>query len=185
MAVSIDILTEEPTEITAGDTVTWKISLSDFLASDSWVLTYALVKTNKLIEITASADGDDHLVEELPTTTADWDPGIYHYQAYVTKGTERYQVGEGTIEVLEDFAASTGYDNRSHAKKVLDAIEALLEGKADQDQLSYSIGGRSLSRFSWDELISARNTYRSMYVAEERKAGRLSSKVKAKFVSWA
>ncbi len=184
MAVSIDIPTTEPSEITAGDTATWKKSLSDFLASDSWVLTYALVKTNKLIEIIAAADGDDYLVEELPTVTTDWDPGIYHYQAYVTKATERYQVGEGTIEVLEDFATTTGFDGRSHAKKTLDAIEAVLEDKATQDQLSYSIGGRSLSRFSWEELTGARNYYRAEYLKEERKAGRASSKIKTEFVSW-
>ena len=110
MAVSIDIPTSEPSEITAGDTWTWKKSLSDFLASDSWVLTYALVKDGKQIKLTASADGDDHLIEELPTDTAKHDPGIYHYQAYVTKGAERYLVGTGTIEVLPDFAQSVGYD---------------------------------------------------------------------------
>lgn len=185
MAVSIDIPTSEPSEVTAGDTSTWKKSLSDFLASDSWVLTYALVKDGKLIEITASADGDDHLVEVLPTVTAKYNPGIYHYQAYVTKSTERYQVGTGTIEVLPDFAQSAGYDNRSHAKVTLDALEAVIEGKASRDQLSYSIGGRSLSRFSWEELIAARSHYRSEYLAEERRAGRKSSKIKTRFVAWA
>lgn len=185
MAVSIDIPTSEPSQITAGDTWTWKKSLSDFLASDSWVLTYALVKDGKIIELTASADGDDHLIEEVPTDTAKHDPGIYHYQAYVTKSSERYQVGTGTIEVLPDFAESAGYDNRSHAKKTLDAIEAVIEGKATRDQLAHSIGGRSLSRYSWTELIEARDRYRAEYYAEERKAGRKSSKVKVKFTSWA
>ena len=185
MAVSIDVPTTEPSEVTAGDTWTWKKSLSDFLASDSWVLTYALVKDGKQIKLTASADGDDHLIEEVPTDTAKHDPGIYHYQAYVTKSTERYLVGTGTIEVLPDFAQSVGYDNRSHAKKALDAIEAVLENKATQDQLSYSIGGRSLSRFSWAELIEARDRYRAEYFGEERKAGRKSSKVKTRFTAWA
>ena len=184
MTVSIDIPTSEPSEVTAGDTITWKISLSEFLASDSWVLTYALVKDGKVIFITASADGDDHLVEVLPTVTAKYDPGNYYFQAYVTKTTERYNVRSGMIEVLPDFAESTGYDNRSHAKKMYDILSDVLEGKIDRQ--SYSIGGRSLAQFSYEELIAAQSHYKSLWIGEERKAGRGSSKIEVKFVNpWA
>ena len=60
----------------------------------------------------------------------------------------------------------SGYDNRSHVKKVLDALEATLENKASQDQLSYSIAGRSLSRLSPTELIQWRDRYREEYNRE-------------------
>lgn len=175
MAVSITVPTIEPEKVTAGDVWTWKKSLTDYLPSENWTLTYALVKDGTLIEITASDDSDIHLVEIAAATTAGYSAGIYHYQAYVTNSStsERYQIGTGTIEVLPNFATqSLGYDNRTHVKKTLDALEAVILGKASKDQLSYSIAGRSLSRMSPQELIDWRNQYRAEYYAEERKAGR-------------
>jgi len=177
MAVSITVPTIEPTEVVAGDTWTWKKSLDTFPA-DEWTLVYHLVKDDHRIEITASAEGTDHLVEEVPTDTAEHTAGVYKYQARVTKNAESYIVETGTIEVRPNFAAQTmGYDDRSNAKKIVDAIDAVLVNKASQDQQSISIGGRALSRFSWSELVEARKEFHRIYIAEERKAGRLSKAV--------
>jgi len=161
------VLSAEPETITAGDSVSWTKTFSDYPAS-SWTLTYALVMTGTLIEVTASASDDDYLVELAAATTADYSPGVYKYQAYVTGGTsERYTVGTGSIEVLPDFASqATGYDDRSFAKTCLDNIEAILEGKATADNYNYSIAGRSLSKYSWDELLSARSYFKNEYRIE-------------------
>jgi hypothetical protein len=55
-------------------------------------------------------------------------------------------------------------------RKVLDAIQATIEGRASQDQMSYSIAGRSLSRMSIDDLLTFRNRYRAEYNEELKKA---------------
>lgn len=165
----VDIPTSEPTEIAAGDLATWKITDSDFPASDSWVLTYALVKSGTLIEITASADGDDHLVEVASATTASWAAGTYQYQGYFTLSGERYLRRQGTIEVLPNFAAqSSGYDPRSHVKTVLDAIEALLEGRATKDQEGIVINGLVIGKMPIHRLIEWRDRYRGYYEAEQQ-----------------
>ena len=44
--------------------------------------------------------------------------------------------------------ADTNADLRSHAKIVLDSLEAVIQGRANMDQSSMSIAGRSLSRMS-------------------------------------
>ena len=165
--------TQEPYEIAAGDFWTWKVTLSDYPAT-SYTLTYALVSASALIEITASASGDDHLVEIAAATTANYTAGTYYWHSYATDGDgKRYKVGEGTIKVLTDFATqSSGYDARSHAQKTLDALEAVILGKASKDQLSYSIAGRSLSRMGPDEIISWRNTYRTEVAEEKRRERR-------------
>jgi len=169
--MTASIPTKEPTEITAGDTWTWSRSLSDYLASDSWTLSYALVNVDNLITITATADGDDHLVEVAAATTAGYAPGSYNWQAYVIKSGERYQVDSGVLEVKPNFAEQTaGYDGRSHVKKVLDALDALIEGKATSDQLAYSIAGRSISKMSPEELIKWRDLYAGRYQREQSQA---------------
>lgn len=177
MAVSITVPEVEPTTVVAGDTWTWKKSLSDFPA-DEWTLVYHLVKDDARVEITAGADGTDHLVEEIAANTAGHVAGTYSYQARVTLDAESYVVGDGTIEVKPNFAAQkTGYDNRSTAKQIVDAIDAVMVGKASQDQQSVSIGGRALSRFGWAELVDARKYWNAKYLAEEKKAGRRSGTI--------
>jgi len=49
---------------------------------------------------------------------------------------------------------------REHVKKMLQAIENLLEGKITQDVQSYSIEGRSLTKLSTTELLAMRDYYR-------------------------
>lgn len=165
------VLSDIPEKFAAGDSLSWKKSLGDYLASDGWVLTYALVNSSALIEITGTASGDDHLIELSAATTAAYTAGEYKYQAYATSAalSERYKVDEGTVTIRPNFATqSTGYDDRTHVKKVLDALEAVILGKASKDQLSYSIAGRSISRLSPSEILEFYNEYRERYAREQR-----------------
>jgi len=166
--MTASIPSKEPAVFTAGDTIKWTKSLSDYLPADSWVLTYALVMSGKLINLTAADNGDgSHLVTITAATSAGYTAGIYHWQAYVTKSGERYKVGHGRLEVKPDFAAQTnGYDNTSHVKKVLDALEATILGKSSKDQMSYTINGTTVARMTPEELIKWQNHYRIMYKQE-------------------
>ena len=66
----------EPRSFTAGDTVVWKRSLSDYPATASWVLSYTFNGPDKYAA-TAAASGDDFLVTLLAATTAVYLPGYY------------------------------------------------------------------------------------------------------------
>ncbi len=105
--MSADVPTKEPIRVAAGDTFIWQRSFSDYPASDGWTLTYSLVTTSNKIAITASADGNNFLVSVAATTTAAYNVGTYDQQAYVTLSSERYQVGSGVIEILENFATQS------------------------------------------------------------------------------
>lgn len=157
----------EPLSVTVGDLVTWKRTLSDYPAT-TWTLTYALTKSGTQITITGTASGTDHLVSVAKATTANWTAGTYAIQGYVTSGSERYQVFSGTITLLPNLAAQTGgYDNRSHAKKVLDAIETVLESRAGKEVLSWSGLEQSFSLIPTADLITMRDKYRVEYQAEQ------------------
>ncbi len=179
-----DIPTTTPDSITAGVSSSWSRSLDDYPAGDGWSLDYYLVKDGAQLQIDSAADGDTHLIELLPEDTEDWDPGVYRFQAFVSDGTDNHMVDEGQIEILVNFAnQSTGHDPRSHAEKMLDAIEATLEGKASKDQLSYSVAGRSITRLSPGELTDWRDYYRIEVNKEKRRDGRLrrSTTIRARF----
>ena len=179
--------TTEPVSFVAGDFVEWTKTLSDFPA-DEYDLTYAFVKADSQFTVTCVADGTDHYAE-VSITESDQDPGVYRWQAYATSDddTERYLVGSGTTEVFTNFSDQTsGYDPRTDAEKMLEALNATLVGKASQDQLSLSIAGRSLSRMDSGALLKWRDTMKAE-VRRERDAEKaaagldLGNKVRTRF----
>ena len=162
------IPTVEPTQARAGETWDWKRSLSDYPA-DTWTLAYQFTNATSKITITASADGFDHLVTAAKAVTALYAAGDYTGFAQVTDGTSTYTVWSGFLEVLPDLSSATAYDGRSHARKMLDAIEALLEGRGTADQLdlvSSAIGDRSLARKP-ETLLPLRDRYKAEALREE------------------
>jgi hypothetical protein len=165
--------TTEPSDIIAGDRIAWKRSDLD---SDYPIASYSLKYSARLenagsteIEITATESGSDYIVEVGQATTAAYTAGVYHWQAYIirTSDSERITVDSGTWEVKANRDAATT-DPRNHVKKVLDSIEATIEGRASKDQESYSIAGRSLGRTPIADLILLRDKYRTEYVREQR-----------------
>ena len=160
----------EPLVVTAGDLVTWKRTFSDYPADSGWVLSYALTTTSLRITFSSTASGADHLVSVAAATTAAWVAGNYLIQGYVTKAatSERYRVFEANIEILTNLAAaSAGYDGRSHARKCLDAIEAVLESRAGKAIQSWSGLEQSFSLIPTADLLTMRDKYRVEYQAEQ------------------
>lgn len=161
-----DIPALEPTTVNAGDTWRWTRSLSDYPASAGWVLSYTLINAGAKITVNASAFGDDHLVTVSAATTAGYTPGTYDWRARVSKAGEVFTVSEGRITVRNAYAGST-FDARSHARKTLDNIEAVIEGRATSATLEYEIAGRRMKYIPVAELLSLRDKYRAEVAAEE------------------
>lgn len=163
-----DIRTTEPTSLAAGDTAKWKRSLADYPASAGWTLTYTLVSATARITFAAQADGDDHLVAVPAVTTAGWAAATYTWRAQASKAGEVYTVGSGTITIEPAFTAAT--DARTHARRVLDAIEAVIEGRATSDVEEYQIAGRQLRYIPITELLALRDKYADSVKREEAAA---------------
>ena len=154
-----------PESFVIGTTVQWTDSLSDYPASDGWALQHTFVQAADQQQTTAAAyNTDDFLTTLTAAESALFTAGTYFFQSMVTKAAETYLVKQGRIEVKAGFATeATGYDNRSHVLKVLDALETALEGRASEIDQSFSIGtgeeSRSVSKMSLEELMAARSTY--------------------------
>jgi len=162
-----------PPQLRAGDTLRLSLSAPNYLASDGWTLAFALhCRTAPTIHLRTTADGDLHRVDVDAADSLMWKPGAYDAIAYVTSlEGERYTVWHGAVEVLPDLVTHPDLaDSRSHAKRMLDAINALLEGKATKDVMSATIAGQSITRLSWRELLEAKVHYEAS-VAAERGAG--------------
>ena len=166
-----NIPTSEPASFFAGDTLKFKILLSDYLPADGWTLKYAFTKSGQKYAFESIADGSYHLIEVAKATTADWDTGEYRFQAYVENDDgERYTVRTGQITIKQNLSAAvedTGYDARSNNKKILDAIQSTILGTATKNQLSRKVGDRELRYMSPSMLAEWESIYESRVQAEE------------------
>jgi hypothetical protein len=158
----------EPQEIIAGDTLTWSKDLPDYSATDGWQLSYRL-RGNANYDLAwgtvVSANGSGFVVSVPSATTHSWAAGTYWLFGFVTKTSERYQIIKVEVVVQPDSqSASQSFDGRSHAKKCLQAIEAMLEGNASREEQSYQIDiqgkMRQLQFCTKAELIQFRNYYK-------------------------
>jgi len=151
-----------PEQIVAGDTWQWSIDgLSDYPASEGWVLSFVLLNASQKIVFDAIAEGDEFKVMRSSEDTSSSEAGVYQWEASVKKGTAlRFRLQTGTVEVLPNFGSAETLDTRSHARRVLEAIEAVIERRATKDQEEYSIEGRSLKRTPISDLLTLRDQYR-------------------------
>lgn len=165
--------TIEPRTLRAGDTWKWRREdLADYPAP-TWTLKYRFKSAAGGFEVVAAASGALHQVTVAASTTAGFAAGTYSWAAWVESGAEQYTVGSGTVTIepnLRAGAATDALDARSHARKVLAAIEAVLEGRASRDQEEYRIGDRMLKRTPIADLLRLRALYRKEVAAEDAAA---------------
>lgn len=162
--------TEEPDELNAGDRWTWKRDdLGDY--GSGYTLSYELTLYTGAapITLTASLSGSEYLIEIAAATTAGYSAGTYQWVALITRDSdsERVEIARGVLVVNPDPATSAA-DPRTTARKTLDAIEAVIEGRASKDQESYTIGNRSLNRMAIEDLLRLRDAYRREVKREEQ-----------------
>jgi len=119
--------------------------------------------------ITATSESTHFLFSASNSTTASISSGNYAWQLEIIRDSDsaRIVVDRGVIEVKGDLDAS-GTDPRSHSEIMLAKIESLLSGKADSDVAEYQIGGRSLKKLPFSELIEMRNFYRAEVLREKQ-----------------
>lgn len=175
--MSIEVPTVEPTSIVSGDFVTWKRQLSDYPAT-LFTLAYRLVGSAGVQSISSVASGTDHLVEISGASSAGppavvgtdaYPAGRYEMTAYVTEiaTSRRTTLETRQLEVKANPLTATATDKRTHARKVLDAIEAVIEGTASHEQAAMTIDGERLERRSVDELLKLRTIYRAEVQVED------------------
>lgn len=167
--------TTEPSRVTAGDTVTWTKSLSDYPASSGWVLSYTLINSAAKITITATASGADHQVLASAATSAAWTAGLYTWVSAVAKASERFTIAQGSITIAPNLAASSTFDTRSSARKALEAVNLLLESYGTKAYMQgYEINGRKQQFNSPGDFLAFRSKLMAE-VAREDNAARISA----------
>ena len=164
--------TKEPTEVQAGDRWTWKRTdlIGDY-PHTAYALSYVFRReiTGERIAITASGSTEAYTVEVSSATTANYEAGTYHWVAYITRSSDsaRIEIDYGTMTVQPNRSTDSS-DPRSFAQIALDNIEAYLKDPTNLAAASYSIAGRSLSRWNREDLLREREVLKGEVVRERR-----------------
>jgi len=157
-----------PSEILAGVTFGWTITDAGHPAPDHVLIAY--LRGPEAIDLAAVGNGATHVFGAAAGVTAGWTPGPYFWAVRAVSADGTVQIANGRLQVLADIAAqAAGYDPKTHAERVLAAIEAVIEGRATVDQQFYMINNRSISRTPIADLLKLRAQYRAE-VARERAA---------------
>lgn len=152
--MALTVPTTEPTALRAGDTWRWRREdLADYPPAE-WTLTYHFRNAAAHFDLTASADGDAYAVTVSPVTSIAITPGTYDWYAFATKTeddvvVDRAEVASGRIEIRPNVGAAAAFDGRTWARRMLDATERALEGRATRDELDMihvQLQGRGLTR---------------------------------------
>ncbi len=162
----------EPVEVRAGETWRWRIALAQYPAP-ARTLTYKAINASGAFSLIATADGSAHLIDVPIATTEDIAAGRYDWIAQVTDGTDLLGIRAGSILVLPDLASATSYDGRSQARRILEAIDAMIEDRAtdgDIDVVKTAIGPRA-TEYRLDQLLALRRHYAIQVAAESHGGG--------------
>jgi hypothetical protein len=171
----------------AGTTMNFRVGAPGFSSSEGWTLRYYLTarftspaQAQIIFDAAPNADGT-YQVQQSPVQTSTWTPGAYGWQRVVIKGDEKHALTgsneQGECEVRPNPASlAQGYDTRTHARRMLEAIEAILEDRASSSQremVAYAIGTRSMTFDSEDtraELVKLHSQYQWAVYDEDAKA---------------
>ena len=172
-----------PSLIYAGDTFAFDVpafsdAIGTAISSGTYTLTwYARFNTaSEGTTVVGTAEGAGWRVTVPAATTANFDVGVWTWQAIATYSTLQFTAGRGqfTVKASAKYAGTPGaFDDRSRAEIDLGFVETAIRTLAEGGMVQeYQIGGRMLKRYKMIELLQVRDSLRNE-VAMERKAEKI------------
>nr|BAR26511.1 unnamed protein product [uncultured Mediterranean phage uvMED]BAR26532.1 unnamed protein product [uncultured Mediterranean phage uvMED] len=149
-----------PSVITAGSTIKWRdeattVDFDQQVTSSDWTLKYYLRSRDiEAHTVTASAYGSGFESVISASDSAAFTEGNWTYAAEVSKGSEKFIIGDGKIYIKQTHAytgTAGKIDTRSPNQVDRDNIIAALRKFNDGAQ-EYSIGNRTYKRVDMDKL---------------------------------
>ena len=99
--------------------------------------------------------------------TEKWNAGKYTYQLQSDSGV----VEQGEMIVLQNLALADSTNYKSYWKTVLEAVDAMLAGRATQEQKQVTAGDKKIEYLTIDELLKYREFVLGKVAEEEAEEG--------------
>lgn len=164
-----------PSTLISGDSLTWLTAAGVDTAtglpvdSGTYTLSTSLRGTGGTLDIAGAASGTGWSSTITTTQSAALKAGVYQWATFASKAGVRVTLESGTITMTANLAAANStFEARNHNRRMLDAIEAMLESRATKEQQEYTIGTRSLKYIPILELLQLRESYKRDVFADEQ-----------------
>lgn len=156
----------EPSEIILGSFVAWRTTYTYDAAL--YRMEYVFRNTGPDRTVVGAVVDGVWSFSIAGAVSSTWTHGPHTWDLNLVRlsDSEKIVVASGFIKFFQPTE-----DRRSSARIMLDKIESILMNRADDDVESYSIGSRSITKLSLEELMMWRDHYRSE-VSREESGGR-------------
>jgi len=159
-----------PARIIAGDSLTLGIPAGDHPAAEGWTMSLVLqpIAGGTPVMVNGTDGAQEWSLVLTSAASANLVAGAHRYLIAAAKAGQRSTVTFGEVEVLPDPAA-TATDQRSAARRALDALDAVLEQRAGSADLKFVFeDGRSIEKMPHSELLRLRGHYARIVEREKR-----------------
>lgn len=157
-----------PDRITAGLPLVAHV-VRPALPAPLWTLT-AYLRGPMAINLQAEHDTRNHVFRASAAESAQWVSGEYVYAIRAQMGQHVEHVEGGRLRIEPDIAQlPAGHDTREWAEEALQAVEAVILGRAKTGQEQYRINNRELRYTPLPELLKLRDMLRRE-LAQKRRA---------------
>lgn len=173
-------LTEIPDTITAGTTVRYTATRSDYPASSGWTAKLYVSGASVTGGQDGVASGAAFIFTLTPAITAPLKPGMYQWSEIYTKAGEQYVGASGTLTVVANIAAAGAGDMLTFEQRALIIVQAAIEGRLTSDMEAFSIAGRAVTKISMPDLMRIRRELRAE-VKSQTNPGRFMEEVRFSF----
>ncbi|MCP9495892.1 MAG: hypothetical protein MSG64_15695 [Pyrinomonadaceae bacterium MAG19_C2-C3] len=163
-------------EITIGEEVSLTRAAAGYMQADGWQLKFYARGQGKgfTLELGQTESGVWSGVI-TSAVTSEMSEGVYYWQLWAENGSVKHQLASGRFPArtgLQTIAETVTVDGRTQNERILDAINATLEGRAVKDVAQYQIGNRALTKIPVTELLNLKKHYGAL-VARDRRRGRM------------
>lgn len=148
----------------AGDSLSWNILFDNYKSINGYNLSMVFVNTNTKFQFVLNNNSNGSF--DLSLVSADTsvlEAGKYLVFIVLSRVADNFtkQIEHGYLTINASMLNVASFDNRTHAEKVLESINNLLEKKTLDDVKDYEIQGRKLSKYDFFELIKIRDYYKN------------------------
>ena len=174
------LLTDMPTTLVSGTTVTYTRSTSDYPATAGWTNTLYIAGPNLIVPLAGTPSGADFVFTLTAEITSALAAGDYHWEERAVKTGEYKVVASGLLTILPNIANATAGSMGTHEERMVGLLTTLIEKRVGEDMSQYTIAQRQAVREDLAKLTALRASMVSA-VAQQKRPGRFGREVTASF----
>jgi hypothetical protein len=161
-----DALTEIPSALVAGDSLSVTLTRSAYPAASGWSVSFAMAGPSETIVKTLAASGDSHVLTLGASETEPMAAGVWTYRLRATKSGESTTFEVGKLSVTRDLATFGAGETLSYAAQMLAACKEARKDILSGQFKSYLVAGRQVAFHSLDELAREQARWQAAVSAE-------------------